>query len=70
MLIHRVRVDIHRHIRRTAGRGRLARVTKLAQVIAEKHGVSRADIEAEIVSQALLEDVGLELGRARPPASY
>jgi hypothetical protein len=68
-LIHRVRVDIHRHIRRTAGRGRLVRVTKLAQVIAAKHGVSRADIEAEIVNQAVLEDVGLELGRDRPGPS-
>lgn len=68
MLIHQLRLEVHQQIRRTAERGRLVHVARLAKAIAKKYGIPQDEIEAEIVNQAVLEDVGLELGRdkARP----
>jgi hypothetical protein len=69
MLIHQMRVDIHRHIRRSAERGRLIQVARLAKAIAKKYGAAQTEVEAEIVNQAVLEDVGLELGGDSPRLS-
>jgi len=66
VLDHRARVAIHRHIRRSAERGRIVRVTRLAVAVAKKYGIAESEAEAEIVSQAVLENVGLQLGGDMP----
>jgi hypothetical protein len=66
VLDHRARVAIHRHIRRAARHGRIVRATHLAAAVARRFNIAESEAEAEIVSQAVLENVALQLGRDLP----
>jgi hypothetical protein len=66
VLDHRARVAIHRHVKRAARRGRILRATHLAAAVARRFGIAESEAEAEIVSQAVLENVGLQLGSDSP----